>query len=146
MKKKQIPVGMERNIPSMNNSLLFFMDIRNKEYTDKTFVEEYNKQMIKRELSMEKWLLNTFAHLGISASVKSYRYSLPIKYQVKTTQPGESYLNGAFETYEIFREAIKTVVEQKIYKLRFYIFAEVEDSFPMGKVNYYFNYYIKTKN
>lgn len=85
---------------------------------------------------------DTFSHLGINATVKSDRYSLPIMYQIKATQNGESYLNGAFETYQIFRKVLKTVLSEDIYKLRFYVFAEVEDNFPMGKVNYYFNYYV----
>ena len=145
MKKTEIPVGMVRNVPKMNNSLLFFLDMRNKKpkVNEDNYLEEYEKYMIKRELSMEKWLLGTFSHLGINASVKSNRYSLPIKYQVKVTQHGESYLNGAFETYQLFREVLKTVLSEDPFpwKLRFYVFAEVEDSFPMGRVNYYFNYH-----
>jgi hypothetical protein len=134
---------MVRKIPSLNNRLLFFFDMRDKKsnITEENYADEYEKFMIERELSMEKWLLKTFSHLGINASVKSDRYSLPIKYQVKVTQYGESYLNGAFETYKLFREALKPVLNDNVWKLRFYVFAEVEDSFPMGQVNYYFNYH-----
>jgi len=142
MEKKEIPVGMERNIPSMNNSLLFFMDIRKGKVTEKNFVAEYEKAMTKREISMEKWLVDTFAYLGINATVKSDRYSLPIMYQIKATQYGESYLNGAYESYNIFRKVLGKVLSEDIHKIRFYIFAEVEDHFLMGKVNYYFNYYV----
>jgi hypothetical protein len=139
-----IPVGMTRNVPSINNSLLFFLDIGGKKskITEANYVEEYEKWMVKRELGIEKWLLDTFAHLGIHASVKSDRYSLPIMYQIKATQYGESYLNGAFETYNIFRKVLGKVLTEDIHKIRFYVFAEVEDHFPMGKVNYYFNYYV----
>ena len=139
-----IPVGMTRNVPSIENSLLFFLDIGGKKskVTPDNYVEDYEKWMVKRELSMEKWLLDTFAHLGINATVKTDRYSLPIMYQIKVTQYGESYLNGAFESYETFRKAINAVLANNVYKLRFYVFAEVEDNFPMGKVNYYFNYYV----
>jgi len=140
--KTEIPVGMERNIPSMNNSLLFFMDIRKGKVTEENFVAKYEKAMTKREISMEKWLVDTFAHLGINATVKSDRYSLPIMYQIKATQYGESYLNGAYESFNIFRKVLGKVLSEDIHKIRFYIFAEVEDHFPMGKVNYYFNYYV----
>jgi len=143
--KKEIPVGMVRNIPKMNNSLLFFLDTRNKKpkVNEDNYIEEYEKYMIHRELSIEKWLIDTFSHLGINASIKSDRYSLPIKYQVKVTQQGESYLNGAFETYQLFRKVLQTILNEDPFpwKLRFYVFAEVEDSFPMGRVNYYFNYH-----
>lgn len=139
-----IPVGMTRNVPSIENSLLFFLDIGGKKskVTPDNYVEEYEKWMVKRELSIEKWLLDTFAHLGINASVKTDRYSLPIMHQIKVTQYGESYLNGAFETYGICRKVLNTVLADDVHKLRFYVFAEVEDNFPMGKVNYYFNYYV----
>jgi len=140
----EIPVGMTRNVPSVNNSLLFFLDICGKKskVTEKNYAKEYEKWMVKRELGIEKWLLDTFSHLGINATVKSDRYSLPIMYQIKATQKGESYLNGAFETYQIFRKVLKTVLSEGVHKIRFYVFAEVEDHFPMGKVNYYFNYYV----
>jgi hypothetical protein len=137
--------GMTRNIPSRNNNLLFFMTRTEKDYRerpDEEFIAEYEKWMVKREEGIEKWLKDTFSHLGINATVKSDRYSLPIQNQIKVTQYGESYLNGAFETFELCRKVIKEILEKNCYKVRFYVFAEVEDSFPMGKVNYYFNYYI----
>ena len=80
--------------------------------------------------------------MGINASVKTDRYSLPFQGQIKTTQNGESYLNGAFESIQLYRKVLHKMVELNIYKVRFYIFAEVEDAPYMGKVNYYFNYYI----
>lgn len=133
---RKIPVGMTRKIPSESNSLLFFMK------KEENYVHEYEKAMIKKEISMEEWLLNTFSHLGIHATVKSDRYSLPIMYQIKATQYGESYLNGAFETFNIFKKVLREITNQNYYKIRFYMFAEIEDHFPMGKVNYYFNYYV----
>ncbi len=133
---RKIPVGMTRKIPSESNSLLFFMK------KEENYVHEYEKAMIKKEISMEEWLLNTFSHLGIHATVKSDRYSLPTMYQIKATQYGESYLNGAFETFNIFKKVLREITNQNYYKIRFYMFAEIEDHFPMGKVNYYFNYYV----
>lgn len=147
VKKMDLQTGMTRNVPSANNSLLFFLNIGGKKskITPDNYVKEYEKFMVKRELSIEKWLLDTFSHLGINATVKSDRYSLPIMYQIKVTQYGESYLNGAFETFQLFRKVLTTVLNEDPFpwKLRFYVFAEIEDSFPMGKVNYYFNYYYK---
>ncbi len=120
-----IPVGMTRAIPSINNSLLFFLGGKRGEINEETYVAEYEKAMDKREQNIEKWLLDTFAHLGIRASVKRDRYSLPIMYQIKATQYGESYLNGAFETYNIFRKVLGTLLTDDIHKIRFYVFAEV---------------------
>lgn len=126
---------MKRNIPEMKNQLLFYMD------KDRT-PEKYEETMINLEKKIEKDMIGVFSKMGINASVKTDRYSLPHQFQIKTTQHGESYLNGAFESYKLYRAVLKEMVNLDLYKIRFYIFAEVEDSPYMGKVNYYFNYYI----
>jgi hypothetical protein len=126
---------MKRNIPDMNNQLLFFMD-------DDRTPEKYEDAMINLEKKIEKDMIQVFIKMGINASVKTDRYSLPFQGQIKTTQNGESYLNGAFESIQLYRKVLHKMVELNVYKVRFYIFAEVEDAPYMGKVNYYFNYYI----
>jgi len=132
---------MKRNIPKMGNQLLFFMDDKMGKRDERT-PEKYEKSMVKLEKKIEKDIIEVFSKMGINASVKTDRYSLPFQDQIKTTQHGESYLNGAFESIKLYREVLHKMVDLNVYKVRFYIFAEVEDSFPMGKVNYYFNYYI----
>ena len=126
---------MKRNIPEMKNQLLFYMD------KDRT-PEKYEETMINLEKKIEKDMIGVLSKLGINATVKTDRYSLPFQSQIKTTQNGESYLNGAFESFQLYRKVLYKMVELNVYKVRFYIFAEVEDSFPMGKVNYYFKYYV----
>ena len=127
----------------MSNQLLFYMDKWGEKgnKSDRT-PEKYVETMINLEKKIEKDMIEVFNKMGINASVKSDRYSLPYQFQIKTTQYGESYLNGAFESIKLYRAVLHKMVELNVYKVRFYIFAEVEDSFPMGKVNYYFNYYI----
>jgi hypothetical protein len=125
----------------MKNQLLFFMDGKNGKREDRT-PEKYEESMINLEKKIEKDMIGVLSKMGINASVKTDRYSLPHQFQIKTTQNGESYLNGAFESVKLYRAVLSNLVEMDVYKIRFYIFAEVEDSFPMGKVNYYFNYYI----
>jgi len=132
---------MTRNIPDMKNQLLFFMDGKNGREEDRT-PEKYEEHMINLEKKIEKDMIEVFHKMGIHATVKTDRYSLPYQFQVRTTQNGESYLNGAFESVKLYRAVLRNLLEMDVYKIRFYIFAEVEDSFPMGRVNYYFNYYI----
>jgi hypothetical protein len=132
---------MKRNIPEMGNQLLFFMDGKNGKEKNRT-PEKYEESMINLEKKIEKDMIKVLSKMGINASVKTDRYSLPFQDQIKTTQHGESYLNGAFESIKLYRTVLHKMVDLNVYKVRFYIFAEVEDSFPMGKVNYYFNYYI----
>ena len=132
---------MTRNIPNMSNPLLFFMDGKDGKKEDRT-PEKYEELMINLEKKIEKDMIEVFQKMGINAIVKTDRYSLPFQGQIKTTQNGESYLNGAFESIKLYREVLRHILEFDVYKIRFYIFAEVEDSFPMGRVNYYFKYYI----
>jgi len=125
----------------MKNQLLFFMDGKNRRTEDRT-PEKYEEYMVNLEKDIEKDMIEVLTKMGINATVKTDRYSLPFQRQIKTTQYGESYLNGAFESIKLYRSVLSEMVELNIYKIRFYIFAEVEDHFPMGKVNYYFNYYM----
>jgi hypothetical protein len=126
---------MDRIIPSMENRLLFFLNDN-----DKT-PEQYIDSMVNLEKKIEKDMIEVFNKIGVHAIVKTDRYSLPYQHEIKTTQHGESYLNGAFESIKLYREVLKEMIENDLRKIRFYILAEVEDHFPMGKVNYYFRYY-----
>ena len=124
-----------RKIPSPNNSLTFFMEKMNGE------IAEYETSMVNLEKQIEKRLIDTFRSFDINATVKSDRYSLPYTHEIKHTGYGESYLNGAFESMPLYRKIFKEILNENLYKIRFYIFAEIEDRFPMGQVNYYFRYY-----
>jgi len=128
---------MKRNIPNMENRLLFFMDNKGERTTEK-----YEEAMIDLEKKIEKDMIFVLSKMGINASVKTDRYSLPVKNQIKTTQYGESYLNSTFKSHKLYREVLSEMLKMNVHKVRFYIFAEVEDSLYLGKVNYYFNYYI----
>jgi len=130
----------KRNFPSPSNSLLFFIDERR---TGKGNIEEaYEKAMINLETSMEKDLLEILKSLDISSSVKSDRYSLPYNNTIEHTGYGESYLNAAYDRRPFFKKIVKELLDKDPYKIRFFIFAEVEDAIYMGKVKYYFNYYV----
>lgn len=124
---------MERNIPSMENQLLFFL----KEPTP----EKYEESMINLEKKIEGDMIEVFKKLGIHSIVKTDRYSLPYTEEIKVTQYGESYLNGAFESIKLYRKVLKTMIDYDVRKIRFYILAEIEDTEFIGKVNYYFRYY-----
>jgi hypothetical protein len=124
---------MDRIIPSMENRLLFFLN--------EPTPEQYIESMIDLEKKIEKDMIDVFNKIGVHAIVKTDRYSLPYQHEIKTTQMGESYLNGAFESIKLYREVLNEMIENDVRKIRFYILAEVADTVSMGKVNYYFRYY-----
>lgn len=132
---------IHRNIPEEKNPLLFSVrsQMRKK---DKDFKECYEYEMVSLEEGIEKDLISFLRKMGVNASVKSDRYSLPYNKQIIHTGYGESYLNAAFETDYFFRKIAREILDKDLFKVRFYILAEIVDHFPMGRVNYYFNYYL----
>ena len=126
-----------RAIPESNNSLLSLISGKDrKELT----IEEYENQMTRIEKSTEEKIIKMLEMINTHASVKTDRYSLPYKQQIKHTRNASSYLNDAFDTRQFIREIASEVLKYEITKLRFYVFVEMEGSM-FGKMNYYFNYY-----
>jgi hypothetical protein len=126
-----------RAIPESNNTLLGLISGKNR--TELT-IEEYEKQMCNLEKSIEEKVIKMLDMIGTRASVKTDRYSLPYKHQIKHTRSASSYLNDVFDTRQFIREIVEEVLKYEITKLRFYVFAEMEGGM-FGKMNYYFNYY-----
>ena len=126
-----------RSIPESNNTLLGLISkVDRKELT----IAEYEDHMAKLEKSIEEKIIKMLDMISTHASVKTDRYSLPYKHQIKHTKHATSYLNDAFDTRQFIREIAEEVLKYEITKLRFYVFAEMEGGM-FGKMNYYFNYY-----
>ena len=83
-------------------------------------------------ISIEKKIKTLLTSIGVAATVKSDRYSLPYVKEIKHTGMGESYLNGAFEIEPFLRTIAKEILNEDLYKIRFYVLAEIEDRFPMA--------------
>ena len=126
-----------RAIPESNNALLGLISkVDRKELT----IAEYEDHMTKLEKSIEEKVIKMLDMISTHATVKTDRYSLPYKHQIKHTKHATSYLNDAFDTRQFIREIAEEVLKYEITKLRFYVFAEMEGGM-FGKMNYYFNYY-----
>ena len=126
-----------RSIPESNNTLLGLISkVDRKELT----IAEYEDHMAKLEKSIEGKIIKMLEMISTHATVKTDRYSLPYKHQIKHTKHATSYLNDAFDTRQFIREIAEEVLKYEITKLRFYVFAEMEGGM-FGKMNYYFNYY-----
>ena len=108
--------------------------------------EIYVERIEEFEIKAEKSLIKTLAAVGIGAMVKTDRYSLPYTKEIKVTLNGESYLNGPYELIMVTRKVVKQLLEENQYKIRFYLYVEVDSEggrgpFKMGCVNYHFRYY-----
>lgn len=81
----------------------------------------------KLELQLENHLIKIFEELGIHASVKSDKYSLPHQDEVVILKMRESYINGMYEFPSIVRPIVKEILNKNTYKIRFYIHIETYD-------------------
>ena len=103
------------------------------------------KLLSNLEVKMEKDLINLFNKLGIQASLKSEKKSLPFQFEVVEKLPYESYVNGMLEYERTFRKIAKELLDKDVSKIRFFVDITAVDSeiniFP-GFINYSFKYYI----
>ncbi len=124
-----------RNVPDMSNRLLFFVN-------EKT-PESYHDAMDRFEIQAEGRIIDFLKVIGIHASVKTDRKSLPYQKEIHASHHGSSYLNDAFDlTQTFYREIVRELLEEDIRKIRFYVLAEIYDGGFMGKTKFSFRYYV----
>jgi hypothetical protein len=129
----------ERKLPQNYNATILGPLLGHKTPTE----TKYLKEIEKFETGCEKSLIDTLARIGIDARVKSERFSLPYKEELKVELYGESWMGGPYEFYRVAYRILKELLEKEVYKLRFYIYVEHDTSkFPMGSMTYHFRYYI----
>ena len=136
IKRICINVNTLKSEPNKNNPLLKV--IINK-YTEAESYETITKRI---EGQIEKDFIDILTNLGIKSSLKPNKYELPVHYEIKVTNHGESYLNGAYESFSFFREVLKDILNKNVRKIRFYVFMELTNNTRFGEVNYSFRYYV----
>jgi len=134
---------MERVIPNLNATILYpLIGGRKAKQTE----ENYIKQIQQFERDCEKSLIETFSRIDINAMVKTDPYSLPYNKELVVNLNGESYVNGPYEFYRVARKIVREVLENDLYKVRFYMFIDVDTDKWLGRVTYRFSYYIPKEN
>lgn len=124
-------------IPQLNNL------IRKGKKVD---LDDYLKFVTEFEIKCENSLIDLFNSLNIQSSVKSDRYSLPYKDEIKSIVEGASNLDYSFTLSNITRDIVKVLIDEEIYKLRFYLTLDAiiendtEDRHFFGRVVYKFRY------
>ncbi len=144
-----MPTQIERYIPpSFNKSILYTILIP--EIIDgwDNDIKSYLKAITKFEIDCEKSLIDLFRQIGIQASVKTDRYSLPYKNEIIGEIEGSVYINHAFNLDNIARIFVKDLIEKNVTKIRFYLTVDViteDETFGKrynGKVVYKFRYMV----
>jgi hypothetical protein len=106
--------------------------------------ENYETKIYEFERKVESSLAETFAKLDIHATVKSDPYSLPYQKEITTVRYGESYINGPYEVYHFTRNVVKQLLNENIFKIRFYVWVDVDTEKGLlfgGTLTYHFRYY-----
>jgi len=129
---------MNRIIPSkLTHPILFPLTGRSKDIGS----DELIKKIMEYEVKCEESIISTFKKVDIHGMTKSNRYSLPYNEEIITTLMGESYLNGPYEFHRVARPVLRKLLDDNLYKVRFYFFIEIDDKL-FGKVIYHFRYHI----
>jgi hypothetical protein len=102
------------------------------------------------EAKKEKDIITMLAYLGIQASVKTDKYSLPHHYELESLKRVCTFTNEAFITPELYRDFVKHLFELKAQKIRFYLIIEPWEnpdakSYYLG-LHYRLRYYVHPAN
>lgn len=138
---------IERYIPKVFDKAHLIPELNNLLRKGKKIdLDEYMKFVTDFEIKCENSLIDLFNSLKIQSSVKSDRYSLPYKEELISIVEGASFLNHAFNINNITRDIVKELLDKWVYKLRFYLTADViiendtDDRHFFGRVVYKFRY------
>jgi hypothetical protein len=134
--------------PRFNRSILYTILIPEWIKGAKYDAESYLNAIVKFEIECELKLRDLFKKIGIQASIKRDRYSLPYTNEVLGEIEGTSFINYAFTLDNIARVFVKDLLDKNIHKIRFYLTVDViteDDTMSKrysGKVVYKFRYMV----
>lgn len=117
---------IERYIPPrFNRAILYTILLPEVIRTNKYDTETYVAAVTKFEIECERKLKDLFKKIGIQASIKRDRFSLPYTHEVIGEIEGTSFINYAFNLDNIARVFVKDLLDKNIHKIRFYLFVDV---------------------
>ena len=117
---------IERYIPPrFNRAILYTILLPEVIRTNKYDTETYVAAVTKFEIECERKLKDLFKKIGIQASIKRDKFSLPYTHEVIGEIEGTSFINYAFNLDNIARVFVKDLLDKNIHKIRFYLFVDV---------------------
>lgn len=128
---------IERKIPNLK------IPIANVLLEDTFTEEKYISSIQKFEMECEKYLLDLFKKLHLSATVKRDRYSLPYQKEISFSLDGSSYLNSAFHFPAVAKGITRHVLNLNSDHIRFYLYINLLENADLGMVEYSFRYSLK---
>lgn len=120
-------MAIQRFIPSNDSIGLYrsFITAENGSNDDLIDSNAYLLTVQKYEVDIEDYLKDVLNKLGISASVKTNRYSLPYKNEISNTQKRGGLNYNAFDLPQLLRQVINELLRTKVKKLRYYVIGDL---------------------
>lgn len=120
-------MGINRFIPDMNSIGLYrsFISVENGSNDVLLDSNAYLLTVQKYEVEIEAYFKDVLNKLGISASVKTNRYSLPYDNEITNTQKRVGLNYNAFDLQQFVRQVIMELLNLKVKKLRFYVIGDL---------------------
>lgn len=120
-------MAIQRFIPEKNSIGLYSSFIRAESDSPDDFLDSnaYLLTVQKYEVDIEAYLKDVFNKLGISASIKTNRYSLPYENEISNTQKRGGLNYNAFDLQQLVRQVIIELLRTNVKKLRFYVVGDL---------------------
>jgi hypothetical protein len=90
------------------------------------------------EYTIEKQIIHITSMVGITASVKTNKQSLPHQYEIISVCSYLDYINDAYDYRQFIRQVMWELLNKEITKIRFYVLVEVDEN----ALKYILRYYI----
>lgn len=117
----------QRFIPNKDSIGLYKSFINAESGSTDAFLDSntYLLKVQQYEVDIETHLLDVFSKLGISASVKTNRYSLPYDNEILNSQNRVGLNYHSFDLQQFVRQVIAELFLLNVKKLRFYIIGDL---------------------
>ncbi len=117
---------MERYFPPGHQLSLYFSFLRIRGNEANSFtLDDYFNEIMYYEMELETNLIDILNKVGIEASVKTDRYSLPYKNEFRQVQVSYRNIVEAFDFQLLTREIVNELIRKKVKKIRFYLIADL---------------------
>ena len=120
-------MAIQRFIPGKDSLRLYrsFIRVESGSKDDLLDSNAYLLTVQKYEVDIEAYLKDVLNKLGISATVKTNRYSLPYENEISNIQKRIGLNYNAFDLQQLVRQVIKELLRTNVKKIRYYVIGDL---------------------